>query len=103
MRTSLSLFKTSFSRRSWKFKITKSRMANLIYFLKLKKITSREQMMLLMRRAIASVKQISQTLSIKIQMRKKKRAIRILITKANLKLIPSGLISLALIYLISQK
>ena len=78
-------------------------MAKLIYFLKLKKITSREQMMLLMRRAIASVKQISQTLSIKIQMRKKKRAIRILITKANLKLIPSGLISLALIYLISQK
>ena len=78
-------------------------MAKLIYFLKLKKITSREQMMLLMRRAIASVKQISQSLNIKIQMRKKKRAIRILITKANLKLIPSGLISLALIYLISQK
>jgi hypothetical protein len=78
-------------------------MAKLIYFLKLKKITSREQMMLLMRRAIASVKQISQTLSIKIQMRKKKRAIRILITKANLKLLQSGLISLALIYLISQK
>ena len=78
-------------------------MAKLIYFLKLKKITSREQMMLLMRRAIASVKQISQSLNIKIQMKKKKRAIRILITKANLKLIPSGLISLALIYLISQK
>jgi hypothetical protein len=78
-------------------------MAKLIYFLKLKKIKSREQMMLLMRRAITSVKQIIQSLNIKIQMKNKKRAIRILITKANLKLLPSGLISLALIYLISQK
>ena len=78
-------------------------MARSIYSEKSSKITSREQIMLLMQPTIASIKQINLSLHIKIQMRKKKRAIRILITKTNLKFLPSGLISLALIYLISQK
>ena len=96
-------FKMSLNRRSCKFKSIKSRMARSIYSEKSSKITSREQIMLLMQPTIASINQINLSLHIKIQMRKKKRAIRILITKTNLKLLPSGLISLALICLMSQK
>jgi hypothetical protein len=96
-------FKKSLNRRSCKFKSIKSRMARSIYSGKSSKITNRDRIMLLMQPTIASINQINLSLHIKIQMRKKKRAIRILITKTNLKFLPSGLISLALICLMSQK
>jgi len=74
------------------------------YLLKLSRITNRGQIMQSMRPKIASIMLKNQSQSIKNLMKKRKKAMTILKTKyqRNLKMLLVGLISLALICLMSQ-